>query len=1496
MALTAGQVEVLFRARDQISGVLGKVRGSLERTGGRLDSVRQKLKQISAATFAMSASVAGAIGGSAFTFQRFERAMNRVAAVSGATGQQLAQMTALAKELGSTTAFSAKEAADGMGFLAQAGFSVNEVMAAMPGVLQLASAGQIELGRAADITSNVLSGYGFAATEVGRVNDVLVKTFTSSNTSLETLGDTFSYVAPLAKASGLEFEELSAAIGIMGDAGVQGSRAGTALRGAIGKLLKPTEEGAAIMERLGLDVTDAHGKMIPFADIIEKLGPIAGDTASLIELFGQEAVGGMAPVVQAGAERIREFRDELRDAGGTAERVEQQQLEGLTGVWTELKSAAEGISIEIGQRFKPILIDAGNAALRVIRIFRSQVLPVWDRLSPKVQKVITGFGLLLAVLSPLAAGLAAVVGVVGAVTASLPAFAGAMAAAAGAAKGMSLALLTPPLGLVVAVGALVAALALWVDHQNQVETKLERFKGQASDAAARIADLRARQDDLTDGERRLLVELESHAAALDRQIESMSELGDEAEFVGPVIREIADASSDAAGETDGLTDSFQESESAAEALRAELERLQERLDAGTATGPGFSPEDILAMDIARTNAGGAGAAVPALGTLGDRALFDAHPLVALREQLQGLTVDFEANEKTVIDWSGAFQRAFEGGGDALGGFTSGILQTLDGVLDRVTTRLSGMPGIMGQLGNLAGGALTAGISTAVQFGLSALSKWIDGWWKGEEKRVNDFRDFMHSVVDELVAGDLPAARAASIARMNEDEQQAALEHYRYMEDLAQTFRDAGLSADEALAWERRRLAATTATEIAALYSELEDVGEAARMNRLRDELLGLPTQQVIDDFNELVDVWESMSPDQQAQAMGNYADELWRAHEAGVELTDSQMEIAVTSDLAADAMEDAGDAAETMASKYYDATTTLDDAIARVADIDAEIADIDRRLETMALDRRADALKDQLKTINDDAQAASDAVREIFASQFDALDAEMGAVRLSAREKITALQEEAELARTTARERIDALEEQDRIAQENARRRLEEIDDQLAAARKLTLDTEAIADLRDKYGLDHRFAGDAFRAQFAAEQQQALIDDLSTLQSGGATVEQLASSPQLQFAIMNAVRAALDSGVTVDESLRPFLDAIARRSPDDAAVIEQVQFGSGLTDAMEEQAALVESLTSERETVERTLEETIAANRRRREQIEAELTATLSRIKAERTAVEDGLRFDIDRIRAERIALEDDMNAQLDVIEQNRAAAEASINTELEAIEARRSEIEDEQYNAEVDRLNLKRGQLEEERGILQGLIDLGQQINAAGDTLLADIERQRRAAAPARQATPRASTAATDAADTVPAIDLDDLSPVISQSNMRKLEWIQSGKGEWGAKTQAERDAEVSKRLSWYVDVPEVEVPHLAAGGIVTKPTLAMLGESGDEAVVPLSASGPSRVERDLRELVDELRADRAAGGGGGRMVPAKLLLKHRGIRELAEVVAEELPGGAHRSGGSSV
>lgn len=284
-----------------------------------------------------------------YTAADFESSMNRVRGLTGATGDEFNKLRDQARELGATTQYSASEAADGMGFLAMAGFKTNEILGAMPSVLELAASAQMDLADAADITSNILTGYGKDVSELGHVNDVLVKAMTSANVDLRMLGESMKYVGPVASGVGVQFEEVAAAVGLLGNAGIQGSMAGTVLRGAISRLANPTKQAADIMERLGINVTDSGGNLKSLSDIIGELEKSGATTADMMALFGDRAGPGMSALVEQGSEALADLTEALEKSEGAAKAVAEVNMEGAKGAFMELKSAGEALAISVAE-------------------------------------------------------------------------------------------------------------------------------------------------------------------------------------------------------------------------------------------------------------------------------------------------------------------------------------------------------------------------------------------------------------------------------------------------------------------------------------------------------------------------------------------------------------------------------------------------------------------------------------------------------------------------------------------------------------------------------------------------------------------------------------------------------------------------------------------------------------------------------------------------------------------------------------------------------------------------------------------------------------------------------------------------------------------------------------------------------------------------------------------------------------------------------------------
>ena len=304
-------------------------------------------------------AASAALGPSLEIGMGFEKTMSKVGAISRASAEDLAKLTAQARELGATTTWSAAQAAEGMTYLSMAGFKTNDVLAAMPGMLSLATAGGVELGQAADIASNILSGFGMEASRMGEVGDVLVNTFTQSNTDLNMLGQTMKYVAPVASSLGVSIETVAAMTGKLGDVGIQASQAGTSLRAILNRLVSPT--AAKSLDSLGVKVVDANGALRYMPDILAEISAKTRDMtddmrmATLQQIFGTEAASAAIELMKrASSGELQEFEQRLREQG-SAQRTAGQQANNLAGDLAGLNSAYEEVCLVIYDTLSPML-------------------------------------------------------------------------------------------------------------------------------------------------------------------------------------------------------------------------------------------------------------------------------------------------------------------------------------------------------------------------------------------------------------------------------------------------------------------------------------------------------------------------------------------------------------------------------------------------------------------------------------------------------------------------------------------------------------------------------------------------------------------------------------------------------------------------------------------------------------------------------------------------------------------------------------------------------------------------------------------------------------------------------------------------------------------------------------------------------------------------------------------------------------------------------------
>ncbi|WP_272693177.1 phage tail tape measure protein [Providencia sp. PROV077] len=321
-----------------------------------------------------------------------------------------------ARDLGATTAFTANEVAQGQAFYAMAGFKPEQIKNAMSGTLSMSLAGDIDLATTADIGSNILTGFKLNSNEMNRVSDALVATFTRSNTNLTMLGDTMKYVAPVASGLGVDLETAAVAAGKLGDAGIQGSMAGTGLRSILGRLAEPPKMAGEALDKLKIKTRDAKGNLRQFTDILAELDKKTKKmgTAERAGLFkhiaGEEAFSALSVLVdQAGSGQLQAMIAEIKAAKGEAEKVAKTMTDNLDGDLKNLTSAYEDVGIQIFGGADSPLRDITKRVTDLISKFGQ-----WAKKNPELVKQITmitlGLGAVLAVGGGISLMIAALIG------------------------------------------------------------------------------------------------------------------------------------------------------------------------------------------------------------------------------------------------------------------------------------------------------------------------------------------------------------------------------------------------------------------------------------------------------------------------------------------------------------------------------------------------------------------------------------------------------------------------------------------------------------------------------------------------------------------------------------------------------------------------------------------------------------------------------------------------------------------------------------------------------------------------------------------------------------------------------------------------------------------------------------------------------------------------------------------------------------------------------
>ena len=364
---------VLLEAKDKISPILSTIKGGLTSFGRKTWSVTMKAVDLATAPIRGVINLlknpilqVGAVLGISVglkdtidTYKDFEAAMSQVKAVSGATGSEFDKLTAKAKEMGATTKFTATQSAEAFNYMAMAGWDSQQMLDGIEGILNLAAASGEDLGTTSDIVTDALTAFGLKAGDAAHFSDVLAQSAASANTNVSMMGESFKYVAPIAGAMKYSVEDTSLALGLMANASVKGSMAGTSLKTALANMAAPTDKMATAMKKYGISLTDSNGNMKTLKGVLDNLRSSLGGlsetekTAAASTIFGKEAMSGMLAIINATESDYNKLADSINNADGAASRMSDTMLDNLEGSITLLQSAMDGVKISFGERLSP---------------------------------------------------------------------------------------------------------------------------------------------------------------------------------------------------------------------------------------------------------------------------------------------------------------------------------------------------------------------------------------------------------------------------------------------------------------------------------------------------------------------------------------------------------------------------------------------------------------------------------------------------------------------------------------------------------------------------------------------------------------------------------------------------------------------------------------------------------------------------------------------------------------------------------------------------------------------------------------------------------------------------------------------------------------------------------------------------------------------------------------------------------------------------------------
>ena len=470
---TENNLRDLERQAGQSAVALQKIAATgekLKTVGDNISSAGQKLLPVTAGVTALGTAAVS-------TAANFESSMSQVQATMGITKDAMSTvngesvntmdtLSALAKKMGSETAFSASECAEALNYLALAGYDTQQMCDTLPTVLNLAAAGGIDLAAASDMVTDAMSALGMGVDEAGTMVDQMAKTASTTNTSVAQLGEGILTIGATAKTVKGGTAELNTALGILANNGIKGAEGGTHLRNVILSLQNPTDKAAACMEQLGLDVYDSEGNMRSLNDILGDLntsmdGMTAAEKSNIIgQIFNKTDLSSVNALLANTGTTWDELQQSIIDSGGAAQQMADTQLDNLQGQITILKSALEGLAISFGELLLP--------AIKMIVGWVQKFVDWLNGMDEGTKKVVTTIALLAAALGPVLIVIGKVVSAVGTIMTIVPKVAGVINTVKTAFAALNTTMLANPIFLIIAaITALVAAfIYLWNTNED----------------------------------------------------------------------------------------------------------------------------------------------------------------------------------------------------------------------------------------------------------------------------------------------------------------------------------------------------------------------------------------------------------------------------------------------------------------------------------------------------------------------------------------------------------------------------------------------------------------------------------------------------------------------------------------------------------------------------------------------------------------------------------------------------------------------------------------------------------------------------------------------------------------------------------------------------------------------------------------------------------------------------------------------------------------------